>query len=74
MSHLYNKLSSFIGGFILLILIFISSPVNAQTVTNGSFEESNTGSIDTTDVKGWLIQVAQGINPAPDFEIVSDII
>ena len=49
-------------------------PPILQAVTNGGFENSNTGIVDTTDVKGWLIQVAQGINPPPVFEIVSDTV
>ena len=43
-------------------------------VTNGGFESSNTGIVDTTAVKGWLIQVASGITPPPVFEIVSDTV
>jgi len=54
--------------------IYATITVNAQTVTNGSFEVSGTGSIDTTDVEGWLFQTAEGISPAPDFEIVSDTV
>jgi endo-1,4-beta-xylanase len=46
----------------------------AQLVTNGGFESSNTGIVEGTAVKGWLIQVANGINPPPQFEIVSDTV
>ncbi len=45
-----------------------------NVVTNGGFEDSNTGVVDTTDVKGWLILVASGVTPPPVFEIVSDTV
>jgi len=51
-----------------------ASNVYAQLVTNGSFESSKTGVVSGTDVKGWLIQVASGVTPAPVFEIVSDTV
>jgi GH35 family endo-1,4-beta-xylanase len=43
-------------------------------VTNGGFENSNTGVVDTTAVKGWLIQTATTVTPAPVFQIVSDTV
>ena len=46
----------------------------ANVVTNGGFESSNTGVVDSTNVKGWLIQYIETINPKPVFEIVSDTV
>ena len=43
-------------------------------VTNGGFESSNTGVVDTTAVKGWLIQTASDVSPAPVYQIVSDTV
>jgi len=56
------------------MLLGIAGTTNAQPVTNGSFEGSNTGVVSGTDVKGWLIQAASGVNPPPVFEIVSDTV
>jgi GH35 family endo-1,4-beta-xylanase len=49
-------------------------PDTGNIVTNGGFEDSNTGVVDTTDVKGWEIQVAAGVTPLPEFRIVSDTV
>ena len=57
-----------------IMLLGIAGTTNAQPVTNGSFEGSNTGVVSGTDVKGWLIQAASGVNPPPVFEIVSDTV
>ncbi|MBE3120844.1 MAG: hypothetical protein IMZ58_01360, partial [Thermoplasmata archaeon] len=70
----YKKLSSYAGYCIMLMLIIIAGTANAQLVTNGGFESSNTGVVDTTEVKGWLIQVATGVTTKPVFEIVSDTV
>jgi len=43
-------------------------------VTNGGFESSNTGVVDTTAVKGWLIQTAATVSPKPVYQIVSDTV
>jgi GH35 family endo-1,4-beta-xylanase/TPP-dependent 2-oxoacid decarboxylase len=44
-------------------------------VTNGSFESSNVAdSVNNTDVKGWLIQTAAAVTPAPVYSIVSDTV
>jgi GH35 family endo-1,4-beta-xylanase len=49
-------------------------PPITLTVTNGGFEDSPVG-IDTSgSTKGWLFQVASGISPTPEFEIVSDTV
>ncbi len=45
-----------------------------NVVTNGDFEDSNTGVVDSTNIKGWLIQVAQGVTPPPVYEIVNDTV
>ena len=45
-----------------------------NVVTNGGFEDSNIGVVDTTDVKGWEIQVAAGVTPLPEFRIVDDTV
>jgi endo-1,4-beta-xylanase len=67
---------SLFGGLIITLLTWCTTPSNvyAQLVTNGGFESSNTGIVDTTAVKGWLIQVDSGITPPPVFEIVSDTV
>ena len=43
-------------------------------VTNGGFESSNVGVVDSTGIKGWLIQYVSDISPAPEYEIVSDTV
>lgn len=58
----------------LIVLLGSTGAIKAQLVTNGSFESSNTGVVSGTDVKGWLIQVASGVNPPPLIEIVSDTV
>lgn len=59
---------------VVFMLLANAGTTNAQLVTNGSFESSNTGVVSGTDVKGWLIQAASGITPPPVFEIVSDTV
>jgi endo-1,4-beta-xylanase len=54
-----------------LMLILVTGNIQAQLVTNGSFESSNTGVVDTTAVKGWFIQKGTG---SAVFEIVSDTV
>ena len=66
-----------VGSWILLVALMLlgsAGTTNAQLVTNGSFESSNPGVVSGTDVKGWLFQVASGVNPPPVFEIVSDTV
>ena len=51
-------------------------------VTNGGFESSDTGIVDTTGwrpngsspIKGWFIQVASDVSTLPVFQIVSDTV
>ena len=58
----------------IMLMLGITGVMNAQLVTNGSFESSNPGVVTGTDAKGWLIQVGTGVSPAPVFEIVSDTV
>ena len=73
------------SGFIILTTNAAGSPDSISVkgkgigkslpiVTNGGFESSNTGVVDTTAVKGWLIQTASTVSPAPVFQIVSDTV
>ena len=41
-------------------------------VTNGGFEDSNVGNVDSMTVKGWIFQSDAGLNP--DIQIVSDTV
>ena len=69
-----NIVNLFAGRWIVLsitLLIGMTGGSNAQVVTNGSFESSNVGVVDTTAVKGWLIQKGTG---SAVFEIVSDTV
>jgi len=74
MDKLFKQSASMMVILLMLILTFSAKNVNAQIVTNGDFENSNTGVVTGTDVEGWLIQVADGINPPPVFEIESDTV
>ena len=38
---------------VVFMLLANAGTTNAQLVTNGSFESSNTGVVSGTDVKGW---------------------
>ena len=49
-------------------------PDTGNVVTNGGFEDSSPGIVATSDVKGWVIQVADTVNPKPVFQIVSDTV
>jgi len=66
--------SSILFYYLLMVFFSITININAQLVTNGNFESSDVGIIDSTGIEGWLIQVADGIAPAPVFEIVSDTV
>jgi endo-1,4-beta-xylanase len=74
MSSLHKKLTFFIECNIILLFFFMTNTIYSQLVTNGSFESSNPGDVDSTGIKGWVIQVASGINPPPEFKIVSDTV
>jgi endo-1,4-beta-xylanase len=65
----------------ILMLTLAATKTNAQLVTNGNFESSDVGIVDSTSgindytsIEGWLVQVANGITPPPVFEIVSDTV
>jgi endo-1,4-beta-xylanase len=73
MNNLCNRSSRILIGLSFLLVI-MSGNLFAQLVTNGGFESSNTGIVEGTGVEGWLIQVADGLNPPPTLEIVSDIV
>lgn len=72
------------GVFLLAIMMLLSlaASLRAQLVTNGGFESSPVGIVDTTGVapngsrpiKGWFLQVASDVAPLPEFEIVSDTV
>jgi hypothetical protein len=57
-------------------------PGTVPIVTNGSFEWSDTGIVDTTGwrpngsrpITGWFLQVASDVNTLPVFQIVSDTV
>jgi endo-1,4-beta-xylanase len=72
MNNYKKRLSAALIVCTFLIVNLISGNLFAQIVTNGSFENSNTGVVSGTNVKGWLIQVSDTIKAAPVFEIVSD--
>ncbi len=73
--HRISRQSLF-GGIIMTLVTwcFTASNVYAQLVTNGGFESSNTGIVDTGAVKGWIFTVASGITPPAVFEIVGDTV
>jgi len=57
--------------FLLLFMMALSvGKINAQLVTNGSFEKSPLGP--ATQVEGWVIQVEASLSVAPEIEIVDD--
>ncbi len=81
MTALIRRALSSLLALTAVIALFSAASAYAQVVTNGGFESSDTGLVDTTGwtngsraIKGWLIQVAAGINPPPVFEIVSDTV
>ncbi len=56
----------------IFISVLLLGTAKAQIVTNGGFESSSTGVVDTGAVQGWVFQVADTVQPKPVFEIVSD--
>jgi hypothetical protein len=59
---------------LFMCLLLISGGSFAQIVRNGSFESFDTGTVTAIDIKGWLLQVTSGVNPATEFEIVNDVV
>ena len=66
-----RQLSLFIV-FVVFCISIMSSSISAQLVTNGGFEASDTGSVASGGINGWLVLAIDGLDPAPEFEIVSD--
>jgi GH35 family endo-1,4-beta-xylanase len=60
--------------FLLPILIFAAGSVRAQLVTNGGFENTMPGPVTGNDIEGWVLIVDANVSPAPDFEIVNDMV
>jgi hypothetical protein len=55
--------------------MFLSvSGSNAQLVSKGSFKDTVPRAVTGYDIQGWLLEVEAGVNPAPDFEFVEDIL
>ena len=50
----------------------ITASLPVPIVTNGGFESSDTGVVDSTNIKGWLIQVGTDVSVAPVFQIESN--
>ncbi|MGE5795942.1 MAG: endo-1,4-beta-xylanase [Ignavibacteria bacterium] len=69
---LYNRVNILL--YCLMSVLIISGTSNAQIVTNGSFEDTAPGVVDTTDVDGWVIEVAGAVSPAPELSIVDDTV
>jgi endo-1,4-beta-xylanase len=83
MKHSYRKLAFYAGFCIVAMLIFAAGIASAQAVnTNGGFESSPLGVVDTTGfapngsyaVQGWFIQVASAVTKLPTIEIVGDTV
>jgi hypothetical protein len=81
--NMYTILKRSVSSWISFVAIMLlgAGSANAQLVTNGGFESSNMGIVDTTGwingtraVKGWVIQGATDVTLAPVFEIVSDTV
>ena len=54
-----------------LLLVFTAINLNAQLVTNGSFEATALGVVSGRDVAGWVIEKQAG---SADFEIVDSVV
>ncbi len=60
--------------FLMLILTLAANSLNAQLVTNGSFENTVPGPVTENDIEGWVLDVSSTVSAAPDFEIVVDTV
>ena len=79
-----KKTNYFLGGLfsLTLILLFTGRGANAQLNTNGGFESSPVGIVDTTGwrpngakpLTGWFVQVDTSVHSLPVFQIVSDTV
>jgi endo-1,4-beta-xylanase len=74
MSRKTLQLSKILLYCFILMFVSFATKTSAQLVTNGGFESSDTGIVDSLGVEGWLTEVAAGVSPAPVFEIVSDTV
>ncbi|HQH55708.1 MAG TPA: endo-1,4-beta-xylanase [Candidatus Marinimicrobia bacterium] len=54
-----------------LLLVFTAINLNAQLVTNGSFEATDLGVVSGRDVDGWVIEKLAG---SADFEIIDSVV
>jgi len=54
-----------------LLLVFTAINLNAQLVTNGSFEATPLGEVSGRDVAGWVIEKQAG---SADFEIIDSVV
>lgn len=68
----FNQLANIMVCSLVVILTYAAGNVNAQLVTNGSFENTAPGPVAGNDIEGWVIEVGAAVNPLPDFEIVAD--
>ena len=57
---------------IILTVSYTVTNIYAQLVTNGSFENTDTGSVSGTDIEGWVLEVASGLSIDPEFTIVDE--
>ncbi len=74
MIYNYNRsLKVFVLHFSVLLSL-IPGITFTQLVTNGDFESSNIGIVDSSGIEGWSIIVENDVIPSPIFEIVSDTV
>ncbi|RPJ76818.1 MAG: hypothetical protein EHM20_06970, partial [Alphaproteobacteria bacterium] len=59
----------FIFYYMVPVLVLTGSLNAQQLVTNGSFENTPPGVVDTSDVDGWVIEVNAAVSPAPELSI-----
>jgi len=61
-----------IAVFIYLFIGLFCINLNAQLITNGSFENTELGQYAGTEIEGWVIEAVSGLATAPEFYIVDD--
>ena len=74
MKKIFKRSISIMICSFMSLLTFSADNVNAQLVTNGSFENTTLGPVTGNDVEGWLLLVDSDVNPEPNFEIVEDMV
>ena len=70
------KLSALVGVFLVILITgpnIIAQGINILN-TNGSFENTDPGSVSGTDIEGWVLEVGTGVDTDPEFEIVGDTV